>query len=108
MAIRGAIAKQEITNKILETFEGSFCYEKEIRIPIVENGETIQIKCTLTAAKVNVERDGDIALPGANVVGDKLEFEEAAAPVQEVPRVVEPTAEEKQNVQDLLKSLGLI
>jgi hypothetical protein len=104
---KGQIAKDEITKKILETFNGSFKYDKEIRVPMLENGEQIQIKITLTAAKVNVEPDGDIALPGAdNVVGNRIEFDDIAAPAQ-VAKVIEPTAEEKQNIADLLKSIGL-
>ena len=57
---RGAESKELITQKILETFEGSFKYDKEIRIPMLENGEIVQVKVTLTAAKVNVESGGDI------------------------------------------------
>ena len=42
---KGAISKIEITKKILEMFEGSFTYNggKEIRIPLIEEGEEIQI-----------------------------------------------------------------
>ena len=49
---KGQIAKQEITKKILETFEGSFLYDggKEIRIPIIEEGNLVQVKVTLTCA----------------------------------------------------------
>ena len=32
---RGSVAKEIVAKKLLETFEGSFAYEKEIRIPIV-------------------------------------------------------------------------
>ena len=32
MALKGSISKEIVTKKILETFEGSFQYEKEIRI----------------------------------------------------------------------------
>ena len=40
MALKGTIAKKEITDKILAAFEGSFLYNdgKEIRIPFVEEG----------------------------------------------------------------------
>lgn len=53
MAAKGSIAKEEIGQKILNTFEGSFmCPDgKTIRIPTIENGETIEIKVALTAAK---------------------------------------------------------
>ena len=32
---KGALAKEEIMNKILEVFPGSFKYEKEIRVYIL-------------------------------------------------------------------------
>ena len=103
MAIKGAEAKLEITNKILELFPGSFKYDKEIRIPVIENGETIQIKVTLTAAKTNVEVGGDMAIPGATQKEKLLVpgggFDEVSNPP------VEPTAEEKENVAKLVASL---
>jgi len=97
---RGAIAKTEISKKILDTFEGSFLYNdgKEIRIPYTEDGELIQIKITLTAAKENVSIGEDNAIPG--------EISETKT-VVDTKQKIEPTEEEKQNVDDLLKALGL-
>ncbi len=104
---RGAEAKNIVTAKILETFEGAFPYDKEIRIPIAENGEIIQIKVTLTCAKVNVENGGDVAIPGNRPPLDgKLNFEDMPAePVQR--EYVAPTADEKANISNLLAALGL-
>lgn len=101
---RGQIAKAEIQKKILSNFEGSFLYNdgKEIRIPVQENGELIQIKVALTAAKENVEQGADNAVPG--VAAEKIDFE---SEVKTVKPVVEATEEEKNNVNDLLKALGL-
>ena len=99
MAARGAVAKEQITNQILSQFEGAFKYDKEIRIPVMENGETIQIKVTLTAAKTNVERGGDTALPGDTV--------SAVATTSTPSALAEPTAEEKERVSNLLSKLGL-
>ena len=98
MAARGSQAKAVVTQKILETFEGSFLYNngKELRIPIVENGEIIQIKVALTAAKVNVECGSDVALPTAGVA--------QSASVDADPHLSET---EKKEVNDLLDSLGL-
>lgn len=105
MAIKGAESKNKITQKILETFGGSFLYNdgKEIRIPLLENGETVQIKVTLTAAKVNVSPDGETAIPGATQENGQINFEENV----NVVAATAPTEEEKKNVADLLKSLGL-
>ena len=56
MAVRGAIGKNKVIQEILEKFEGAFSPDgKEIRIPVEENGEIIQIKVALTAAKVNID-----------------------------------------------------
>ena len=101
---RGQIVKQEVLKKILETFEGSFLYNdgKEIRILGNENGEEIQIKVALTCAKENVTPGQDNELPGAAAVANnELNFEDTPK------KVVEPTADEKANVQDLLRALGL-
>ena len=102
MAARGAMAKEAIFAKILETFEGSFVYNsgKEVRIPWDENGNRVEIKVTLTAAKDNV---GD-ALGGAAVVKE----EDTPKNFPEPHKNIEPSVEEKKNVEDLLKSLGLV
>ena len=99
---KGQIAKKEIIDKILNVFPDSFLYDgKEVRINTVENGEPIQIKCTLTASKTIVSPGDENALPEKE--HNKINFE--AQPVKDT--VVEPTAEEKENVKNLLKSLGL-
>lgn len=102
MAARGAIAKEQITQQILEAFAGSFKYDKEIRIPIMENGEQIQIKVTLTAAKTNVEGGSDTALPGEVATPTAT-----AKPLKENTVVAEVTEEEKQNVMKAMAALGL-
>jgi hypothetical protein len=101
MAIKGAAAKVEVQKKILELFENSFSYDKEIRIPMIENGEEVQIKCTLTCAKTNVANGADTALPG----DFPAPVNAPVTPEQSGP--IEPTAEEKANVSALLRKLGL-
>lgn len=101
---KGQESKNIVSKKILEVFEGSFAYDKEIRIPMIENGEEIQIKVTLTAAKVAVTPGSENAVPiAAPVDNNRIDF--TAQPVKDT--IVEPTAEEKENVKNLLKSLGL-
>lgn len=112
MALKGAIAKQEVANKILEMFgEAAFTYDKDIRINWVENGEPVQIKIALTAAKVAVEKDGDSVIPGsikptASAIpnAERIDFDAPAAPA---PAPVEPTVEEKENIKLLMQRLGL-
>lgn len=95
---KGNLAKQEITKKILEVFDGAFTCDggKEIRIPFTEEGNDIQIKITLTCAKVNVEPE--------NMAG--------AAPssvsLNAIPQGnFEITPEEKQATLDIIERLNL-
>ena len=104
MAVKGSILKKSITDKILEVFgSNAFLYNdgKEIRICGVENGEELQVKCVLTCAKVNVESGSDTALPGDFPAPTNT----PVTPERTTP--VEPTAQEKQNVANLLARLGL-
>lgn len=107
---RGAISKQEVAKKILSSFEGAFSYNdgKEIRIPLMEDGELIQIKVALTAAKENVNPGDDNLVPGENTVTQTDNgpvFNHVVS--KEETKTVEPTEEEKNNVKDLLAALGL-
>lgn len=106
MAARGTESKERITNQILATFPGAFKYDKEIRIPVEENGEIIQIKVALTAAKVNVEAGGDTALPGSVKVAPS-NTATVSRPAEPTRTIMQPTAEEKHNVEELLSVLGL-
>jgi hypothetical protein len=108
MAARGSEAKEFITKKLLETFDGSFLYNngKEIRIPVTENGESLQIKIALTCAKTNVEQGEDTALPGATKVG-AVESNQNTLQSATASTIAEPTEEEKRNVSELITKLGL-
>lgn len=99
---KGSIAKESVAEKILNTFNGAFQYDKEIRIPMMENGEELQIKVALTCAKTNVEPNGDVAIPGAT--SSEINFGSA---VTAEPKKVEVTQEEKDNVSRLAEMLGL-
>ena len=100
MAARGSIAKEEIKSKILTTFEGSFENGKELRIPMQENGETVEIKITMVCAK-------DIVGGGVSVSASTLTQSETGT--EEAPpwASTEPTEEEKSKVEDLLNQLNL-
>ena len=105
MAAKGSILKQEVAEKILAAFPGSFLYNdgKEIRINGIENGESLQIKVALTCAKVAVEGGDDTVLPG-----EKVAATAGVKPTgmnEKIPQ--EPTAEEKERLTTLLNKLGL-
>ena len=99
---RGQISKTKATEMILKAFPGSFTYDKEIRIPFQEDEEEIQLKCVLTCAKINVEPNGDVAIPGE--VSADINFKDSK-PIEQ--KVVEPTQEEKDNVKRLMETFGL-
>lgn len=93
---KGQIAKDGVKEKILSTFDGAFIASdgKTIRIPMVENGEVVEVKITLTAAK-------DIE---GGAVGSPNSTASAWTPAD----VSEPTAEEMDAVNKLASKLGLL
>lgn len=90
---RGSIAKTNIGNAILQVFPGSFidADKKTIRIPTTCEGETIEIKITMTAAKDTV---------GGNTSS-------VVSTEQAQPQNREMTAQEIQDVRALIERLGL-
>jgi len=108
---KGAILKEEITQKLLAMFDNCFLNNngKEIRIEGQENGETLQIKVTLTTAQTNVKNPNSStpAVPTKSstpqVVPNKPSTNIGFADVQHG----EPTEEEKEKLEDLLAKLGI-
>ena len=88
--MRGSLAKEQLTKKLLETFEGSFIVDKTIRVPMVENGETVEIKVALTCAK------DVIGSAGTPVTGSDQATVSASL-----------TEEEKTEVKSLIEELNL-
>ena len=97
MAAKGAVSKQIVTDKIIEMFPGAFIYGKELRIPMDEDGQTVEIKVALTCAKTNVGGDGVFV----DNQGQASAFPDAT------PASTEPTEEEKENISKLMDRLGL-
>lgn len=95
--MRGAVSKQAVIDKILETFQGSFVYGKELRIPMVEDGEQVEIKVTLACAKTNV---GNGAVAGDFESGNAVQVSVTEAPAK-------PTQAEIDNISKLMNRLGL-
>ena len=85
---KGAESKSLVTKKILEIFPNAFLYnnDKEIRIPLTEQGETIEIKVVLSCAKT----------PAAEPV---------PAPSEVAPPQI--SEEDRRKVQELMAKLGL-
>ena len=93
---KGSQSKEIIIAKIFEVFPDAFMDGKDLRIPLVEDGVEVQIKVGLTCAKTNVERGGAPAVAGA--------VPTAAVTVNQP---VEPTAEEKKTLSEMMQMLGL-
>lgn len=91
---KGSESKEIFYKKILETFDGAFLYNgnKEIRIPMVEDGNLIQLKVSVVCAKENVIEQN----AGTEVKGS-IEPKVAA----------DITEEEKTEVVNLIEKLGL-
>ena len=93
---KGSIAKEAITQKILEVFEGAFVYGKEIRVPFNEEGNPVEIKLTLTCAKENVGGNSAFVVT-----------ESQASPAAPASIIAAPTEQEKANIANLMERLGL-
>lgn len=94
---KGSEAKNIIFTKMQEIYPDAFWEDqgKILRIPITENGNRVEIKVTLTAAKNNL---------GGETVNSAFEN----TPVLPIKiDVSEPTQEEKENISRLIASLGL-
>lgn len=92
---KGSVSKEIIFTKMQEMFAGSFMADsKTLRIPMEEDGQIVEIKVTLTAAK--------------NILGS------APAPAEIEPlkdkkgneEITTLTPEEKARVEDMISALG--
>lgn len=111
MAAKGNESKTILFNKIKEIYPNSFWEEenKILRVPFNENGTRVELKISLTAAKTN--------LGGDNV---ESAFSSESISVQSAPQKpmsafdndppanndIEPSEEEKANVERLIKALN--
>ena len=99
---KGAEAKAELFNKLMEIYPDAFWEDqgKILRVPLSEAGNRVEIKVTLTAAKTNMGGD---SIPSA--FGPKTT---TTAPAQSKDSSsLEMTQEEKDNVAKMLKALNL-
>lgn len=106
MAVRGSESKNIITAKLLETFAGSFIYDKNIIIPMVENGENLQIKIALTCIKTNVpaEDSTPAEFKATPATDNELNFEDTPTPS---PATVNTTPEERANIARLVEKFNI-
>lgn len=90
---KGQESKEKIKQVLQEIFPAMFSPDgKELRIPVIENGETVEIKVALTCAKENLGGEGAVVAAKSD------------------PTTVEQltvTEEEKEQIKQLMERLGL-
>ena len=103
---RGTESKNTIFSKLQEIYPGAFWEDanKILRIPMTENGERVEVKVTLTAAKNNL---GDGEVESAFAAPPVSSFNPGKTVIEPTSAILEPTQEEKDNVAALLRSLNL-
>ena len=105
---KGTESKKIIFNKLQELFPNSFFEENDkiLRVPLNEEGNRVEIKVTLTAAKTNLGGDqpeSAFSKPKESNISNFSDFVKTETKVDDI----EPTEEEKNNVAKMLASLGL-
>lgn len=103
---RGNEAKQRIFKKLLDIFPGSFMQDdKTLRIVESENGETLEIKVTLTAAKDII----GAAAPSSSGKVEEFNWEDATvkSPV-EAAAAAHLEEDEKERIKRMMAALGMV
>lgn len=98
----GEEAKTKLMNKIIDALGDVYvgCVDKKYYFTSYENGIEKQVAITLTCPK------NPVAVSNAPVVrSGGMDFE--AEPVLTAPKVTEVTEEERQNIADMMRRLGL-
>jgi len=104
---KGAQAKQEVFTKILDTFEGSFMQDDKIlRIPCQENGETVEIKVTLTAAKDILGAGTSSNRAAGPTAVEEFDWSDNKSSV-EAAATADLSEIEKENIRKMMEALGL-
>lgn len=105
MAVKGAESKSLVTKKILEIFPNAFLYnnDKEIRIPLTEQGEQIEIKVVLSCAKTPVREAAVLDWSGGSSTAPAAEL----VPASNEIGPLQISEEDRRKVQELMAKLGL-
>ena len=102
---KGTIGKQQVADKIKAAFGQDWIgeYDKKYYVWTTENGERIQIAISMTCPKVQVE-------VAATAPGGDFNFEDDAPAAPVVATGFAPaeiTDEERNNIVEMMKALGL-
>ena len=102
---KGTESKSLVIKKILEIFPNSFLYnnDKEIRIPLTEQGEQVEIKVVLSCAKTPVREAAALDWSRSSSTTP------AAGSIPAPSEIAQPqiSEEDRRKVQELMAKLGL-
>lgn len=97
---RGSQAKAEILTKLQEIYPNAFLVDKVLRVPMIEDGQTVEIKITLVAAK-------DVL---GNSISDVVDLRQKTTLTEKsnisVAESIRPTEEEKKLVAEMVKIIN--
>ena len=105
---KGAIAKQQVINKLKTAFGADFIgeYDKKIYVWANDGGEQVQIAISLTCPKNPIEIAANVDTDGGDWdFSDNAPTNTKVAVANAGP--AEITEEEKSNIADLMAKLGL-
>lgn len=116
MAAKGSIAKTEVIKRVKEAFGDDFVGESGGKLYVWANdgGEQVQIAIALTCPKVPLEATAPVEKKetvaaqtnwNAGAWGDSAWG--TSFPAASTPKKVEVTQEERDNIENLMKKLGL-
>lgn len=105
---RGTEAKQRVFQKILEIFPGSFMQDDKIlRIVEEENGEVVEIKVTLTAAKDVIGAGASSNRTPSPTAVEEFDWSENNASTPQAAAANDLSETEKENIRKMMAALGL-
>ena len=101
---KGSIAKQTIVNKIKEVFGNDYVGESASKhyVWVSDGGERVQIAISLTCPKTPI---GTVDMSSA--FGDGMDFDAAPVIAETKFEPAEITQEEKDNLETMMRNLGL-
>ena len=105
---KGQASKEKIFAKLLEVFPGSFMQDDKIcRLPFEENGEIVEIKVTLTAAKDVIGAGASSNRTPGPTATEEFDWSENSASTPQAAAANSLNETEKENIRKMMEALGL-
>lgn len=105
MAVKGTIAKNNVAKKLAAAFGSDYIgeHDKKYYIWADDGGERVQIAVTMTYCKNPISTDAATPVTKASNAGFNWDEDDETT----TSKNVEITAEEKQNIENLMAKFGL-